>query len=584
MMDILRSKEQQSTRVRRREAGVRPGHPRQSVQVKLGPDEIWEGPVGTTLETFLRVARPDAEDPVVAALVDGNLRELTTPVVRDAEVRPITLSQSDGMRIYQRSLAFLLVTAARELHPAATITVDHSVAWGGFFCQVEGRSPFNKQELVELEKRMWEIVSADHPIVRLELPRDEALKVFQRQGFDDKIRLLSYRSKPYLTVYRLLDTWDYFYGYMVPSTGYLRWFGLQERPPGFILRFPLRHKPIALPPYQEHAKLTTVFLEHRAWMEALEVECIAALNQAVETGRIREVILVAEALHEQRVADLARRIAADRERIRLVLVAGPSSAGKTAFARRLAVQLLTHGVRPLAIEMDGYFVDREQTPRDEHGEYDFETLEALDRGLLMEQILALLEGKRITIPRYDFTLGKRREGPTVSITPGQVILLEGIHGLNPELLPGFPRERVFRLYVSALTQLKVDHHNRISTTDTRLLRRLVRDAQFRGYSAQETLERWASVRRGEARNIFPYQEEADAMFNSALVYELAVLKPLAEPLLRQVEPGTDEYVEARRLLSFLEWVLPCDGALVPDNSILREFIGGSILHDLTLLP
>lgn len=558
------------------------GRPRTTVQVRLGPDEIWEGPVGTTLEAFLRVARPDEADPAVAALVDGELRELTWPVTRDVEVRPVLLSDRDGMRVYQRSLTFLLVVAARDLFPEATVTVDHSVALGGFFCQVEGRPPFTKEELILLERRMWELVEADLPIVRQELPLRDALEIYRQQGFEDKVRLLPYRPKAYLTLYRLGETYDYFYGYMVPSTGYLRWFGLQERPPGFILRFPLRQRPLALPPYREHAKLTSVFLEHRAWMEALEVEYIASLNEAVETGRIREVVLVAEALHEQRVADLAREIARQRERLSLVLVAGPSSAGKTTFTKRLAIQLLTHGIRVLPIEMDDYFVDREETPRDEHGQYDFEALEALDRELLLEQVQALLAGKEVTLPRYDFAAGKRRQGRTVSIRPGQLILLEGIHGLNPDLLPGFPRERVFRLYVSALTQLKVDHHNRISTTDTRLLRRLVRDAKFRGYSAQQTLERWESVRRGEVRNIFPYQEEADAMFNSALAYELAVLKPLAEPLLRQVEPGTPEYVEAKRLLSFLEWVLPCDGDLVPDNSILREFIGGSILQNLSL--
>lgn len=563
-------------------ATIRPGRPRATVQVRLGPEDIWEGPVGTTLEAFLRVARPDEDDPVVAAVVDGELRELTWPVTRDADVRPVTLSERDGMRVYQRSLTFLLVVAARDLFPEATVTVTHSVALGGFFCQVEGRAPFTREELVRLEQRMWELVEADLPIVRQEVPLRDALEIYRRQGFADKVRLLPYRPKAYLTLYRLGATYDYFYGYMVPSTGYLRWFGLQERPPGFILRFPLRQKPLALPPYREHAKLTSVFLEHRTWMEALEVEYIAALNEAVQTGRIREVVLVAEALHEQRVADLARQIAMQRERICLVLVAGPSAAGKTTFTKRLAVQLLTHGIRVLPVEMDNYFVDREKTPRDAQGEYDFEALEALDRELLLEHLEALLAGKEVTLPRYDFAAGRRRAGPTVSIAPGQLILLEGIHGLNPDLLPGFPQERVFRLYVSALTQLKVDHHNRISTTDTRLLRRLVRDAQSRGYSAQETLERWESVRRGEARNIFPYQEEADAMFNSALAYELAALKPLAEPLLRQVEPGTPEYVEAKRLLSFLEWVLPCGSDLVPDNSILREFIGGSILRDLSL--
>jgi uridine kinase len=288
---------------------------------------------------------------------------------------------------------------------------------------------------------------------------------------------------------------------------------------------------------------------------------------------------VAEALHEERIANIAQQIADRQGQVRLVLIAGPSSSGKTTFSKRLSVQLMAHGLRPVPLGLDDYFVDRERTPLDEDGQYDFETLDALDLHLLNVQLLALIAGQEVTLSRYNFKTGKREWGRTLSISHEHVILLEGIHGLNPDLVPNVPPEQVYRIYASALTQLNIDHHNRVSTSDTRLLRRTVRDAAHRGYSAQETIKMWEKVRRGEWRNIFPFQENADAVFNSALVYELAVLKPFAEPLLRQVEPGTMEYVEVRRLLAFLDWFLPCDPDLIPDNSILREFIGGSILHD-----
>jgi uridine kinase len=314
----------------------------------------------------------------------------------------------------------------------------------------------------------------------------------------------------------------------------------------------------------------------------LEVEDVGGLNKAIDTGRIREVILVAEALHEQRIAHIAQQIAARQGQIRLVLIAGPSSSGTTTFAKRLAIQLLTHGVRPLPVGLDDFFVDRELTPLDKNGEYDFEALGAVDLPLFNEVLLKLMDGQEVIPPRYNFHTGKRESGEPLSIGPDHVILIEGIHGLTPALVPSIPAECVYRVYVSALTQLNIDRHNRVPTTDTRLLRRIVRDASYRSYTAQTTINRWESVRRGEERNIFPYQENADAMFNSALVYELAVLKPFAEPLLRQVEPGSLEYVEVKRLLAFLDWFLPCGPDLIPDNSILREFIGGSILRDFEL--
>jgi len=450
---------------------------------------------------------------------------------------------------------------------------------GGFFCQVEGREPFTAEEVALIERRMREIVEEDAPISKEQVSVTEAMALFGEKGYNDKVRLLKGRRKGYLKLYTLHEVRDYFYGYMVPSTGYLRTFRLGHHPPGFILQYPTPEHPTALPAYQDYPMLTATFREYGQWLRIMKVDSVASLNEALGTERIREVVLVAEALHEVGIANIAHQIADQGGQVRLVLIAGPSGSGKTTFSKRLSVQLMAHGIRPVPLGLDDYFVDREKTPLDEQGQYDFETLDALDLQLFNEQLLALIAGQEVTLSRYNFKTGKREWGRTLSISDEHVILVEGIHGLNPDLVPNIPPEKIYRIYASALTQLNIDHHNRVSTSDTRLLRRIVRDAAHRDYSAQETIKMWGKVRRGEWQNIFPFQENADAVFNSALVYELAVLKPFAEPLLRQVEPGTMEYVEVRRLLAFLDWFLPCAPDLIPDNSILREFIGGSILDD-----
>jgi len=334
--------------------------------------------------------------------------------------------------------------------------------------------------------------------------------------------------------------------------------------------------------YSDSPKLFAVFQQHDEWMHIMDVRDVAALNRVIETDRIREVTLVNEALHEHRIAEIAEMIGQRRNQVRIVVIAGPSSSGKTTFSKRLSIQLLAQGLRPVAVELDNYFVDRERTPKDANGNYDFETLAALDLGLFNSQLLKLMDGQSVQLPRYNFKTGKREPGEQLAITPDHIILIEGIHGLNPALVPQIPPERLFRIYVSALTQLNIDRHNRVPTTDTRLVRRIVRDTATRGYTARDTIGRWEAVRAGENRNIFPYQENADVMFNSSLVYEHAILKPLVEPLLRQIKPGSPEYMEADRLLAFLEWFLPCSPEHVPDNSILREFIGGSTLRDFTV--
>jgi uridine kinase len=559
-----------------------PAEPRQVVQINLDDGRVFKGPVGTTLERFFSVAYPDPPAPIVGALVNERLRELTFQVVTDIRVTPITTENSDGIRIYRRSLSFLLVVAVHELFPDTRLFVDHSFTFGGYFCQVEGREPFTADELEQLEKRMREIVESDEPITKERIPLEQAHAMFRELGHEDRIRLLKYRHKNYLTVYKLRGVPDYFYGYMVPSTSYLNRFELKHYHPGFILRFPRRHQPTVLQPYRDYPKLAAVFREYSEWMEVMEVRDVGGLNQAFEGGRARELTLVAEALHEQRIAQIAHQIAERQGKVRLVLISGPSSSGKTTFSKRLAVQLLANGIRPKHLELDHYFVERESTPRDEHGNYDFEALETLDLALFNQQLLDLMAGREVNLPRFNFRTGLREQGETVQLHEDHIILAEGIHGLNPRLVSQVPAGRIFRIYVSALTQLNIDMHNRVPTTDTRLIRRIVRDATYRGYSATDTIDRWESVRLGEKRYIFPYQEHADVMFNSALVYELAVLKPFAEPLLRQIDPWGTQYNEARRLSAFLEWFRPCSPDLIPDNSILREFIGGSILRDFEL--
>jgi uridine kinase len=558
--------------------------PRKTAQVRLKDGRILEGPVGTPLETFVAtIARPD-EPPIVAALVGGELRELTYPITKDVDVQLLSNATSDGKRIYQRSLTLLMLAAVRELFPEAQITVEHSVTMTGLLCEVRGRLPFTPEQVAQIEARMREIVDQDEPIVKRELPLEDAISLFKEHGYEDKVNLLEYRRKNYVVIYSLRQEHDYFYGYMVPSTRYLRYFDLIPHSWGFILRAPRRGAPMRLPPDRETPKLDLIFRQYGRWLRTLDISDVSALNKAIESGRIREVILISEALHEQQVVNIAAQIADRHQDVRLVLIAGPSSSGKTTFSNRLAVQLMARGLRPVPLEMDNYFVDRSLTPRDEKGDYDFEHLHTLDLDLFNENLNDLVAGQEVQLPRYNFRTGTRAKGETLRIGPDHIIVAEGIHGMNPDLVKGIAPQRIYRSYISALTQLNIDHHNRIPTTDTRLLRRIVRDAQYRGYSAEDTICRWESVRRGETRWIFPYQENADSMFNSALVYELAVLKPFVEPLLRHVEPNTLAYVECKRLLAFLQWFLPCPTDFIPGNSILREFIGGSIWQDLALSP
>jgi uridine kinase len=548
---------------------------RQDVEIHLPDGRVLSGRRGAAVGEFLKAI--EFPVPVVAADVDGQLRELTYPIRMDANVRPINMSESDGALIYRRSLNFLLEMAFADLFLGAQLRIDHSISFGGYYCQVGGREPLTAAELSQLRDHMQELVDADIPFTRREVPLKDAIEYFQSLGYTDKVRLLHYRRKDYLTLYTLRDRMDYHHGYMVPSTGYLKWFDLVMSNGGFTLRFPRRHSPTCLEPITPYPQLLAAFRLYGDWLEHLGIDNVGALNDAIQGGRVHEIVLVSEALHEQNIADIAKQVKSRAAPI--ILIAGPTSSGKTTFSRRLTIQLLALGVSPYTLELDNYFVPRAETPFGKDGKPDFESLEALDLGRLAKDLEQLLAGKSARPPRYNFETGLPGTGEHVRLRDGQPIIMEGIHGLDPRLLPESLGGRAFKIYVSALTQLNLDRHNRVSTTDTRLLRRIVRDARERGYSAKDTIARWESVRRGEKRYIFPYQENADVMFNSALVYELSALKPLAEPLLRQVPQGVPEFIEAKRLLAFLEWFLPIDATLIPGNSIVREFLGGSILRE-----
>lgn len=556
-----------------------PAPPRTRVQIKFSDGQILEGPLGATIEAFVKAGNFPAEPPPMACLVDGQLRELSYHAVKDLSVHVLTLGDSDGMRIYRRSLAFLLVAVAHELFPEAKILIDYGLNFGAIYCEVEGRPAFTEIELARIKVRMQELVEANLSFEKERIPVEAAEQLFEARDEWDKVRLLRPRRKPYLTTYSLNGYRDYMHGYMVPSTGYLTRFALNLYGDGFVLRYPRTHLPGELQPMVEYPMLVQVYNEYGDWMSKLGIRDVGRLNEVVKGGNLAETILVSEALQEQRVVQIATLITSLHPHVRLVLISGPSSSGKTTFSKRLAIQLLANGIQPIALGLDDFLVERKDTPLDEEGDYDYESIYAQDLKLFNDTLLGLMAGQAMPLPHYNFLTGQREWAETIAIGAEHVIIVEGIHGLNPELVARIPPEKVYRVYVSALTQLNLDRHSRVATTDTRLLRRIIRDAAHRGYTARDTILRWPKVRRGEHTWIFPYQENADVMFNSALVYELAVIKPLAEPLLLQIEPGKPEHVEAKRLLSFLQWFEPCLPDLVPDNSLLREFIGGSILKD-----
>ncbi|WP_420642388.1 nucleoside kinase [Candidatus Leptofilum sp.] len=554
---------------------------RDVVQARFPDGRAFDAPRGTPIETFIRAAALSANGRIVAALKNGRLRELSQPLLEDAQLVPVTSADSDGGRIYRRSLCFLMIAAAAEIWPGRIITIHHSMPFGGYYCECSDAHCAEPDSLAQLKQRMQALVDADLPIKQVRMPLDEALTLFRQEGDLEKANLFAKRRKDYLTMYELNGVRDYFHGFMVPRTSYLSLFDLRPYNDGFILQFPRRHEPNRLQPFEDEPRLARVFQEYDDWLRIIGLPSVAALNEALGNGRLQQTILVAEAFHQQQLAQITAEIASRRHEIKIVLISGPTSAGKTTFSKRLSIQLMAQGIFPVAIGMDNYFVDRSLTPRDEKGDYDFEVLEAVDVPLFRKHLKQLMQGEQIEQPLYNFHTGRREKGPKLQIGPDHVLLIEGIHGLNPKLVEGIAPEAMYRVFISAFTQLNLDKHNRVPTTDTRLLRRIVRDAAHRGYSAADTIARWPSVRRGEKRHIFPYQNNANLFFNSALVYEMSAMKRLAEPLLLQVEPGTPERVEANRLLAFLQWFDPIPAAgldLIASDSILREFIGGSILE------
>ena len=533
-----------------------------------------DGPI--SLQELGKRYEKDFASPIVAAIVDGSLRELTYVVDGDSNVEFLDMSSEIGMKIYIRSLIFLFVKACYDVFPDCKVHVEHSLG-DGLYCEVVRNEPLSEDDVESIEKRMRQLVERDIPIQKYKMPLKEAIAMFKESGMEDKVRVLKYRKSDFINIYEIDGTKDYFYGYLVPSTGYLKWFGLKFYLPGIILQHPNKSNPTHIAEYHEQPKLASIFRESDRWAHILGVPDVGALNELITSGKSGEIIRVAEALHEKKIAQIADTIANEKERLRIILIAGPSSSGKTTFAQRLIVQLRVNGLRPISISLDDYFLDRDKTPLGDDGKPDFEALEAIDLRLFNQQLAQLIQGKEVIVPRYNFHTGKR-EYPDIptKIEKDQPIIIEGIHGLNERLTASIPKENKFKIYVSALTQLGIDNHNRISTTDTRLLRRLVRDSWQRSTDAKTTISVWPKVLKGAQANIFPYQEEADVMFNSALVYEIAVIKKYAEPLLKQITPQDPEYIKAKHLLKFLEYFEPIeDERDIPLTSIIREFIGGS---------
>ncbi|MDA3732440.1 nucleoside kinase [Niameybacter massiliensis] len=548
------------------------------VKIQFNDGRSIEVQKGTTFATLAKTYQLESSTPIVAARVGNVLRELYIKIEEDLQdVSFVNLSQKDGMRIYQRTATFLLIAATQKCFPHVTVLVNHHIT-GGYFCEFDQMADCTPTNLARIEACMREMVAKALPITKTTVPIDEALKLFNTLEMPDKEALFKYRRTSTINVYHLDGVDNYFYGYMMPSVEQVTCFKLQPYAHGFILLFPDEANPTELAKFVPQPKLSAVFRESEKWARILDVDIVASLNKVITQGRLPDLIRVSEALHEKKIAGIADQIA-KQSNVRLVMIAGPSSSGKTTFAQRLCIQLRVNGLNLHVISIDDYFVNRDQTPLDEDGKYDFEALEAIDIQLFNEHMSKLIKGETVEIPTFNFKTGQREyKGHKLALGEEDVLVIEGIHGLNERLSYAIPRENKFKIYVSCLTQLNVDYHNRIPTTDTRLIRRMIRDNQYRGMSAEQTLAQWSSVRRGENRNIFPFQEEADVMFNTVLIYELAVLKQKAEPLLFGIDRKSPYYSEAKRLLKFLEYFLTADTEDIPRTSIIREFIGGSCFH------
>lgn len=531
---------------------------------------------GTTYLELAKNFQKKYDHDIVLVLENNKMRELFRKVRDGVAVTFLTTGQIDGYNTYRRSATLLLLKAIYDVEGMDAVRgmkVEFSAGEGYYVSS--RKMPVNEETLARIENRMKELVSQNLPIEKRSIPVEEAIEHFTRHGMIDKARLFRFRRSSSVNVYLLDGFEDYYYGYMVPSTGYLKYFKLIPYDEGFVLEFPPRKTPETFGPFREQPKVFQTLKNSTKWGEILNVGTVGALNEQISEGNVGNIILAQEAIMEKGLGDIAAEIASRPDK-KLIMIAGPSSSGKTTFSHRLSIQLMAHGLKPHPIAVDNYFVERVDTPKDENGQYNFECLEAMDIELFNQQMSALLRGEKVFMPTFNFVTGmKEYKGNSLKLGPEDVLVIEGIHCLNDALSYSLPAENKFKIYVSALTQMNIDEHNRIPTTDGRLLRRMVRDARTRGASAQKTISMWPSVRRGEDENIFPYQESADVVFNSALIYELAVLKQYAEPLLFGIRPEDPEYLEAKRLLKFLNYFQGIDSNLIPGNSILREFIGGS---------
>jgi len=544
-------------------------------KIKVYVESIGEVEVdkGATLEDVSKKAFGSSYKNYLGARVRNEIHHLQKEAKENSYIQFLDLKTEDGYRIYTKTISLVFIMACKELFPNDTVTIEQFLG-NGLYAEFKYEKNMGYSDIIRIKEKMKEIIDEDIPIIRETVSYEDGMALFEKYGHYDKIRLFRTLQRDEIQIYRAGDYVDGFHGYLAPSTGYVKYFDLKYYHPGVIILFPSVDSN-KIPEFKEQTKLAKVFLEANRWADILDLSYVGPLNEKIKSGEIEEVIKVSEALHEKKIAKIADLICEDED-IKVILIAGPSSSGKTTFSKRLAVHLKVNGKRPIAISLDDYFVDREKTPLNQKGEYDFESIDAIDLKLLNEDLLKLIEGEEVELPKFNFITGKReRSGVRVKVDKDHPIILEGIHGLNPRLTAYIPERNKFKIYVSALTQLNIDAHNRISTTDTRLIRRMVRDSKFRGNDVFRTFQMWRGVVEGEGMNIFPYQEEADIMFNSALVYELSVLKKYAVPLLEQVDNSSPYYSESKRLLRFLRYFEPIeDEKAIPANSILREFIGG----------
>ena len=530
--------------------------------------------IGSTLSDIFNAFNLQMNYGPVSAKVNNKVEGMHYRVYHSKDVEFLDLHTSSGSRNYTRSLFFVLCKAIHDLYPSSEVVIDIPVS-NGYYCNLNIGQPVTPQIVDKVKARMQEIIGAKIPIRRFEVPTEEAIKVFEARGAISKSKLLKSTGRLYTTYYQIDDYVDYYYGSLLTNTSQLFLFGLEPYYDGVLLRIPSKQDPSQLGKLIRQDKMFDIFVEHHRWQNILGLRTVGDLNEAVAKGHTTDIINLSEALQEKKISHIADEIAA-RKGVKLVLLAGPSSSGKTTTCKRLSIQLLANGIKPLQISLDDYFVDREHTPKDETGEYDYESIYALNLKLINDQFNALFRGEEVELPKYNFQTGKsERSGKKLRMDEHNMLVVEGIHALNPELTAQIPEEQKFRVYASALTTILLDSHNYIPTTDNRLLRRIIRDYKYRGVSAQETIHRWPSVRAGENKWIFPYQENADAMFNTAMLYELAAIKTQAEPLLELVPENCEEYSEAYRLLKFLKYFKPIPYRQLPPTSLLREFLGGS---------